>query len=363
MPFEIDFLPVGADSKSGDAIALRYGNLSGRRSEQMVVTIDGGTRASGEALVNHVQSAYGTDVVDLAILSHPDMDHASGMRCVLETLKVGLLSMHLPWNHSRAVKQLIDDERTTHKSLADRAEKNLVAANEIEEIATAKGIKIVEPFAGSKTGDGVLTVLGPTREFYQNRLANFRFMPGTDKTFLQFFNEQYEPKVEHEGWTQELLANPKETASSAENNSSTIILVQVDGVKILLTGDAGVPALDAAINFAGTNFISLAGINLFQVPHHGSRKNLSIPTLNRLFGGVRARDECSWTAIVSAAAKGSPKHPNKKITNALRRRGARVATTANGGYVYFKGVPLREGFGPVTPLPFYTTVEADSATE
>lgn len=39
MGFEIDFLPVGEEGKSGDAIALRFGNLFGQRSEQMVVVI------------------------------------------------------------------------------------------------------------------------------------------------------------------------------------------------------------------------------------------------------------------------------------------------------------------------------------
>ena len=55
MGFEIDFLPVGEGEKSGDAIALRYGNLSGTRSEQTVLVVDGGTLDSGAALVDHVK--------------------------------------------------------------------------------------------------------------------------------------------------------------------------------------------------------------------------------------------------------------------------------------------------------------------
>ena len=37
MGFEIDLLPVGNESKGGDAIALRYGNLDGHRDEQTVI--------------------------------------------------------------------------------------------------------------------------------------------------------------------------------------------------------------------------------------------------------------------------------------------------------------------------------------
>jgi len=97
MGYEIDYIPVGEGAKSGDAIALRYGNLHGPRSEQTVVVIDGGTLESGDALVEHVIGRYGTNVVDIAFLTHPDGDHAHGMRRVLERLQVNQLSMHLPW--------------------------------------------------------------------------------------------------------------------------------------------------------------------------------------------------------------------------------------------------------------------------
>jgi hypothetical protein len=66
MGFEIDFLPVGAGEKSGDAIAVRFGDLS--RNEPTVSVIDGGTQDSGEALVSHVRQHYGTNRVDFAIL-------------------------------------------------------------------------------------------------------------------------------------------------------------------------------------------------------------------------------------------------------------------------------------------------------
>ena len=47
MGFEVDFLPVGEGEKSGDAIAIRCGNLNGSRNEQFVMVIDGGTLDSG----------------------------------------------------------------------------------------------------------------------------------------------------------------------------------------------------------------------------------------------------------------------------------------------------------------------------
>lgn len=61
MGYEIDFLPVGDNSKSGDAIALRYGNLYGSRAEQRVVVVDGGFTDDGEALVNHIRTSWGVN--------------------------------------------------------------------------------------------------------------------------------------------------------------------------------------------------------------------------------------------------------------------------------------------------------------
>src|SRR5580693_2236869 len=88
--FEIDFLPVG-EGRSGDAIALRFGNLTGERKDQVVVVIDGGFKESGEKLVEHIKSYFNTDYVDTVISTHPDADHASGLSVVLETLSVGQL--------------------------------------------------------------------------------------------------------------------------------------------------------------------------------------------------------------------------------------------------------------------------------
>ncbi len=64
MAYEIDFLPVGEGERSGDAIALRIGDLSAR-DKQLVLVIDGGTKESGEELVKHIKQYYQTDHVDL----------------------------------------------------------------------------------------------------------------------------------------------------------------------------------------------------------------------------------------------------------------------------------------------------------
>ena len=91
--YEIDFIPVGERQKSGDAIAMRITE----NGKTEIYVIDGGTKASGEALVQHIRDYYRTNRVDYLISTHPDMDHISGLKVVLEKLEVGELWMHKPW--------------------------------------------------------------------------------------------------------------------------------------------------------------------------------------------------------------------------------------------------------------------------
>lgn len=175
MAYEIDFLPVGDGEKSGDAIALRFGNLTTR--EQTVVVLDGGTKESGKALVEHIAAFYRTDVVDFVICTHSDADHASGLTEVLERCKVGMLFIHLPWNHFSDLDKFLTDEAITTDGLKRHFKKSLDNARELEALAKSKGITIYEPFSDTVTASQNLSILGPSKKFYENLLQSFRCAP------------------------------------------------------------------------------------------------------------------------------------------------------------------------------------------
>ncbi|MCS6785223.1 MAG: MBL fold metallo-hydrolase, partial [Candidatus Caldarchaeum sp.] len=236
MAYEIDFLAVGEGERCGDAIALRFGNLAGKRDEQQVWVIDGGTKESGESLVAHIKKYYGTDRVDVVASTHPDSDHASGLSVVLEEMKVGVLLMHQPWNHAEDIRHLFDDERVTPSGIEERAWRALQDARELEKIATRKGIKIIEPF--SDNGDiefspqAKLYILSPSVAFYRQQLANFRCMPDTTKMaamarILEAVLATGKAVARAvETWFKETLADPEPNATSAENNSSVVLLFE-----------------------------------------------------------------------------------------------------------------------------------------
>lgn len=101
---EVEFFPVGEGKHSGDAITVRYGVPGSYK----ILVYDGGTRKSGEAIVEHVLKYYGSDRVDYVVNSHPDADHASGLSVVLEELTVGQLWLHQPWNRSDIIRNYFD---------------------------------------------------------------------------------------------------------------------------------------------------------------------------------------------------------------------------------------------------------------
>ena len=146
--FEIDYIHVGNGESCGDAIALRYGNLTGERSEQTVIVIDGGTQESGEDLVKHILQFYKTDKVDYVISTHQDSDHASGLKVVLQKLSVDYLLMHIPWEHEAEINALFEKE-FTDKELEKKLQKSIDNIRDLEEIAIEKDIAIVEPFTGA----------------------------------------------------------------------------------------------------------------------------------------------------------------------------------------------------------------------
>jgi beta-lactamase superfamily II metal-dependent hydrolase len=356
MGYQLDFLPVGND-KPGDAIALRFGNLQGARAEQTVVIIDGGYQDDGKKLVEHVRTHYGTNKIDLVISTHPDQDHIGGLETVLKECEVGRLWMHRPWKHTEDIAKMFVHGRVTDQSVRETLRKSLDEACDLDQLAQAKKIPIEEPFRGLLDPSKSILVLGPSVPFYESLLPGFRCTPEPKAGILKGFLAAIEETVKYlaEGFDVETLDDDGET--TAENNSSTILLLVLDNEYLLLTADAGGPALTAALDALQNANFDLAKLKFVQVPHHGSARNVGPTLLNRLLGPKLQQEATLRTAIVSVATTNHPKHPSKKVLNAFRRRGAPVHATAGFGKCEQKNAPQRVGWSSSTPLPLYPEVE------
>lgn len=344
MGFEVDFIPVGAGERSGDAIVVRYGELiTESRDQQTIVVIDGGTLESGQKIVDHINKQYQTNKVDYIISTHPDSDHSSGLRIVLEKMEVSYLFMHLPWEHESQIEEFFKNDQ----NISERIQKSMEGIRDLEEIAFEKNIPIYEPFQGLQTKDGSLHIFSPTKDYYESLLPQFRDTPeaktNTLPTMLYEILKSAEDTLE--GWIEDkfdidLLGDDGKT--SAENNSSVITLITAGEHKLLFTGDAGLEALNIASTYAESLNIDLNSLNLFHVPHHGSKHNIGSTILTKIKGEY---------SIISASGK-NEKHPSKRVTNHLIKKGSKVFINKSAHLVHKRSAPER-GWSGANEEPFY----------
>lgn len=351
---EIDFLPVGENSKSGDAIALRFGLYENFEwKNQKVFIIDGGDSSSGDALVKHIREVYNTNKVDQIILTHPDADHASGLRNVIQGLDVGEIWMHRPWNHWADIKDSIVDGRITKKSFDERMRLAYQYAHDVEQLAIQKKIKIVAPHQELSITIGnekILTILGPSKELYINLIQASGKTPDMNifESTRTFSTEVKKTVVEDMSFDTENLADT-DIPTSAENDMSLIMLLTVANSKVLLTGDAGTQGLFKAIMYCIEQDISLLDLDVFDVPHHGSRKNLSKGILKY----IRAK-----YSVISCSVQGEPKHPSPIVTNGLIRRNMSPYVTQGRMLNYrSNGTPARKNINVIQPVQFKRVFE------
>ena len=358
--YEVDFLDVESN-KSGDAIALRY-EVGG---QTLIHVVDGGYQATGASLATHIRTHYGDPKrIDHVLVTHGDGDHAGGLRTILEEFEVGALWMIRPWLYAEAlIERFKTYESVPHlKGRLKSAYPNLLA---LEEIAEQRGIPVQEPFQGEQIG--AFTVLSPSPEFYFDLLCSSTKTPEEIEradTFADsataFLVEALRKAVDFGTalWGEEHF--PAE-GTSEENEMSVVQYAVLCDQNIMLTGDAGRDALTHAAEYLEAHGVTLPGIDKFQVPHHGSRRNISTEVLDRFLGPRLQQQPSQGQETFSAycsSAKTDPDHPRKAVIRAMIHRGGRFIQTEGQSIRFSKRAPLRDGWGPVTPVAYPTAQEA-----
>ncbi|MCU7838880.1 MAG: MBL fold metallo-hydrolase [Candidatus Thiodiazotropha sp. (ex Troendleina suluensis)] len=352
--FEIDFLEAG-NNGSGDAIAVRYADDG---DVEYVHVIDGGYADDGDKIVEHINKYYGNpNFIDHMVLTHPDGDHAAGLKKILEEFDIGILWMNRPWNHIHELIPLFEYEYT-ETGLTQRLKKDFSHTASLEEIAEENDVEIRDSFQGAQIGE--FTVLAPSRNRYIQLIVDSEKTPEPERKaimegsiFQRAITAIKNVVVE---WGEENLKGDTE-GTSAENESSIVQLAEMCGKKILMTGDAGVGALEEAYYYALALGIDLPGIDRLDVPHHGSRRNVSPDVMDKWLGPKLASksDDPTFHAIVSANSNDID-HPKKAVIRALIHRGAKVVQT-NGTIRTSMNAPEREGWSSATPLEYPADME------
>lgn len=349
---DIDFISsseTGSESTSSyDAIAVRFKGTSDE--DQRVVVIDGGFTDIGNDVVNFITEKYHADKIDLMISTHPDSDHLNGLLTIIQQMPVTTLLVHQP---------------QTYRSDLDGFT-NLDNLNSLLGYAIEQGTEVLDPFTGLTLFGGQIVILGPTEDYYRSLLDD-QLSPLAKAAYAIRSSLVGASTTIKELADKALGQMPNETLgdsgiTSPRNSSSVITLIDVDGRRHLLTGDAGIEALERAASSYELIYGSFAQapLRFFQAPHHGSRRNLGEAILNRILGTPGESHSTNHTVFIHAA-KASLKHPSPKVTNALMRRGTqqdRLGVT-NGGRLWhhFNSEP-REEYSSIAPYPILPEEEA-----
>jgi beta-lactamase superfamily II metal-dependent hydrolase len=349
--FEIDFLDVET-AKSGDAIAIRYA-VAG---ETFIHVVDGGYRETGDRLADHIRKYYGqATYIDNVVVTHQDGDHTAGLRTILEQFNVGTLWMLRPWDYASEVVHRFK-RYTSVDNLTARLKQDFPNLAALEEIALSRGIPMREPFQGARIG--AFNVMAPSRARYLDLVVQSEKTPeptaegalGLLTTVTEAVRTTVAKVVNYvlAEWGVEVFS-PEET--SIENEMSVVQGAILCGERILLTGDVGRGGLSEAADYAAAIGWILPGVDRFQVPHHGGRRNVSTELLDRWLGPrLSAQSEGRFSTIISAAKEDSD-HPRKAVVRAMIHRGGRVISTETGPVQTHKNAPDR-GWGPAPQMPY-----------
>lgn len=357
MPYEIDFIGIQEETKDADAICFRWKNIY---SSYTIGVYDGGFKIHGERINELISNYYYDDQkseIDFIICSHSDQDHVTGLSEVIDNNVVKTLYMNLPWNHIDELFELVKDGRKTKQSLEDELKKKYQYIAELEQKALENGVEVQSIFQGDLIANR-LRVLSPTKDFYLDLLSESDKTPEMEhSTLIESLVKLAKKAVNWitEGWNDE---NLKENVSTtAENEMSAIVLGSMDEENFLLTGDAGIRALREAIEYSNQINIDLKdSITLYQVPHHGSRRNVSPSILNELLGEVIP--EGTQADRISVVCTGSnTDSPKKMVTNAFLRRGVEVYNAKGVTINHRKNIESRQGWSSVTAIEFSEDVE------
>jgi beta-lactamase superfamily II metal-dependent hydrolase len=296
------------------------------------------------------------------VLSHADNDHAMGLIGVMERFDVKDLWMNRPWLYAADIAPHMHGNYTL-QGLVDEIRRKHPYLVELEKLAREKGTVIHDAFQGNVIGP--FTVLAPSRERYINLLPDLdktppsyrddalartgNFLKGLVETAKQWFDETWDLET--------LSENPEPTSASNETSLVLYGNFEADDGRVLLTADVGPGGLTEAADYLLRMGVNRKWPHFVQVPHHGSRRNVTPTILDRLIGPKMSNDQRCGTAFVSVG-KDKSDYPRGQVQNAFERRGYPVHATRSATKSHFSGRKIRPGWVSSNPEPFATKVEA-----
>jgi beta-lactamase superfamily II metal-dependent hydrolase len=322
--------------KSGDADAIfirHYVNET-----PYVVLIDAGNISDWERIKEHLNTYYGTYIIDLAICTHPDNDHMGGFFGLLEDDDITISEF---WLIDPA--HYLDEndlKRYLTKSGAEKAVRKIFNnptnnQQNLIEMLLDNNVDTFTVISGYKHNQIPIKVVAPTVDYYsevvKDMVTDYNVNP-YEPADTSKYDEAEQLSVE----TAKSSIDKCDDDSSPYNQSSIVLLYEPEyGKKILFTGDASC----ASLLHMTEDYSEIKNIELLKVPHHGSKHNLSSAIIDILQ---------PKTSYISA--KGSRKHPSNAIVNYLSKYGDVYSTHKCNGFIHRSNNITRQNTQSVEPL-------------
>ena len=350
MNYEVEMLDV----KAADAFLIHYVEDNGNSH---IIMVDSGNYEDAGKIIQHIKAYYDKVtingwtgyVIDLAVVTHPDDDHIGGFVHMLEDINDGKLKdfrFNTFWVNDPTQHEFVPDDVKsvrTQKSLDEKLKcvynykeddsKNLLDL--IDEV----GVYREEAFAGERLDSPKITILSPTKEYYESLLPKFRNRMKFYWAIESLEENQYseDKDISDKDSLSRTLDGAKDDGSAHNQSSIVFLLEKDDGKKYLFTGDAG---RDAFKHVPQDLLASFKGIDWMKVPHHGSKHNLDSQIIKHVNPKV---------AYISTEKQGT--YLSLCTVFALKKNNTKVySTSQNRSSIRHGAIEKREGWNPMDPM-------------
>ena len=260
-------------ARCGDCLVVEYSSTGSRPHR---ILIDGGLKGSfGEGLGRYLsESADQPTEFDIAVVTHIDLDHIEG---VIEALAGNRLTTENIWFNGRdQLEDLINPDATSRGHRQGDALDKLIPPDKRNPFVDGRAIHV--PQSGPVQFDGLpggarCTLLSPSRARLEQLFKKWP-KPTRGDPIKDLFDAFDDATDVDEADTRGAGVFGQD--SSVANGSSIAFLLEIDDVKLLLTGDAYATELESTIK----QLLVKRGedklvVDLFKLSHHGSRQNMT----------------------------------------------------------------------------------------
>ena len=342
------------DVKDADAFLIHFYD---ENNAEYIVLVDAGRYEDGKKVAKFIKDTYGKYYVDLAICTHCDDDHYGGLLWMVEDMKnnprtsvdIKELWMNDPGQHCWAseFERRTSDVRTQNQARTVYTllnGKNFIkVVNELLGSGNSNAeMKVREVFSNKdyKAFDGIIEVIGPSVEYYEEKVLKFRHEMKANKTTPAANDADDDDTIEidNAGNVKSITLDNAVPDDNNHNLSSIIFLFKpTTARKYLFTGDAGEES------FKNLKYESdwgrLKNLHWLKLPHHGSKRNITCAMINHFRPKVAyATSRCYGTWL------------SKAVVNALKQVKTRVYATNEHGSMLHHSIEDREGYSTATPL-------------